>query len=82
MVGVAAHPSGTIAASTALDSFVRVFDVDTNATLTTLETPPSEAWLMQFDPKVCNVLRPLLYAVTLIIPGSLLAEFVCPEQPV
>lgn len=53
VVAVAAHPAGTIAASTSLDSFVRVFDIDTNATVATLETPPSEAWLMQFDPKVC-----------------------------
>ncbi|KAG6542206.1 hypothetical protein Mapa_016439 [Marchantia paleacea] len=51
VVSVAAHPSGSMAASTSLDSFVRVFDVDTNATITTLETSPSEAWLMQFDPK-------------------------------
>jgi len=55
VVAVAAHPGGTIAASTSLDSFVRVWEVDSNATVTTLETPPSEAWLMQFDPKVCLV---------------------------
>jgi WD40 repeat protein len=52
VVAVAAHPAGTLAASTSLDSYVRVFDVDTNATVATLETPPSEAWLMQFHPKV------------------------------
>jgi WD repeat-containing protein 61 len=51
VVAVAAHPGGRIAASTSLDSFVRVFDIDSNATVTTLEAPPSEAWLMQFDPK-------------------------------
>ncbi|KAL5736951.1 hypothetical protein ACOSQ2_031739 [Xanthoceras sorbifolium] len=51
VVSVAAHPSGVIAASAALDSFVRVFDVDTNATIATLEAPPSEVWQMQFDPK-------------------------------
>jgi WD repeat-containing protein 61 len=51
VVAVAAHPGGTFAASTSLDSFVRVFDIDSNATVATLETPPSEAWLMQFDPK-------------------------------
>jgi WD repeat-containing protein 61 len=55
VVAVAAHPSGTLAASTSLDSFIRVFDVDSNATVTTLETSPSEAWLMQFDPKVSAV---------------------------
>lgn len=51
VVAVAAHPSGIIAASASLDSFVRVFDVDTNATIATLEAPPSEVWQMQFDPK-------------------------------
>jgi WD repeat-containing protein 61 len=49
VVSVAAHPSGVIAASAALDSFVRVFDVDTNATIATLEAPPSEVWKMQFN---------------------------------
>lgn len=51
VIAVAAHPSGAIAASTSLDSFVRIFDVDSNETVATLETPPSEAWLMEFDPK-------------------------------
>ncbi|OVA04490.1 WD40 repeat [Macleaya cordata] len=51
VVSVAAHPSGVIAASASLDSFVRVFDVDTNATIATLESPPSEVWQMQFDPR-------------------------------
>ncbi|KAL4202243.1 hypothetical protein AMTRI_Chr02g220120 [Amborella trichopoda] len=51
VISVAAHPSGVIAASTSLDSFVRVFDVDTNATIATLEAPPSEVWGMKFDPK-------------------------------
>ncbi|XP_021276505.1 WD repeat-containing protein VIP3 [Herrania umbratica] len=51
VVSVAAHPSGVIAASASLDSLVRVFDVDTNATIATLEAPPSEVWQMQFDPK-------------------------------
>jgi WD40 repeat protein len=56
VVAVAAHPRGTIAASTSLDSFVRVFEIDSNATMTIIKTPPSEAWLIQFDPKVCVVL--------------------------
>ncbi|CAM8979084.1 unnamed protein product [Rhodiola kirilowii] len=51
VVSVAAHPSGSLAASASLDSFVRVFDVDTNATVATLEAPPSEVWQMQFNPK-------------------------------
>ncbi|KAH9620432.1 hypothetical protein KSS87_022251 [Heliosperma pusillum] len=51
VVSVAAHPSGVIAASASLDSVVRVFDVDTNHTLATLQAPPSESWQMQFNPK-------------------------------
>lgn len=51
VVAVAAHPTTPIAASTSLDSFVRVFDVDNNNTVSTLESPPSEAWNMRFHPK-------------------------------
>ncbi|KAG0466691.1 hypothetical protein HPP92_018271 [Vanilla planifolia] len=51
VVSVAAHPGGVIAASASLDSFIRVFDVDSNASISTLEAPPSEVWNMQFDPK-------------------------------
>lgn len=51
VISVAAHPSGTVAASASLDSFIRVFDVDSNASIATLEAPPSEVWNMQFDPK-------------------------------
>ncbi|OMO72835.1 hypothetical protein COLO4_27437 [Corchorus olitorius] len=50
VVSVAAHLFGVIAASASLDSLVRVFDVDNNATIATLEAPPSEVWQMQFDP--------------------------------
>lgn len=52
VASVAAHPLGSIAASSSLDSFVRVFDVDSNATIATLEAPPSEVWQLKFDPKV------------------------------
>nr|GEY90225.1 hypothetical protein [Tanacetum cinerariifolium] len=52
VVSVAAHPSGKIAASASMDSFVRVFDVESNVTIATLEAPPSEVWHMQFDPRV------------------------------
>lgn len=69
VIAVAAHPSGSIVASTSLDSFVRIFDVDTNATVTTLESSPSEAWLMQFDPKVAFVLEDLM------VRGFLLFSF-------
>ncbi|XP_010248135.2 PREDICTED: WD repeat-containing protein VIP3-like [Nelumbo nucifera] len=67
VVSVAAHPSGVIAASASLDSFVRVFDVDTNATIATLEAPPSEVWQMKFDPKVNNLHLSYAYFV---IPAS------------
>lgn len=55
VASVAAHPLGSIAASSSLDSFVRVFDVDSNATIATLEAPPSEVWQMRFDPKVIRI---------------------------
>ncbi|XP_059634794.1 WD repeat-containing protein VIP3 [Cornus florida] len=51
VVSVAAHPSGAIAASASLDSFVRVFEVEKNNTIATLEAPPSEVWHMQFNPE-------------------------------
>lgn len=55
VVSVAAHPSGVLAASSSLDSFIRVFDIDSNASIAALEAPPSEVWSMKFHPKV----RPL-----------------------
>ena len=57
VVSVAAHPSGHFAASASLDSFVRVFDVDTNNTIASLEAPPSEVWQMQYDPRVHEQLK-------------------------
>ncbi|KAI3724798.1 hypothetical protein L1987_64565 [Smallanthus sonchifolius] len=51
VISVAAHPSGKIAASASMDSFIRVFDVESNNTIATLEAPPSEVWHMQFDPR-------------------------------
>ncbi|OAO98978.1 VIP3 [Arabidopsis thaliana] len=57
VAALAAHPSGIIAASSSIDSFVRVFDVDTNATIAVLEAPPSEVWGMQFEPKVIDSMR-------------------------
>ncbi|XP_022842863.1 WD repeat-containing protein VIP3-like isoform X3 [Olea europaea var. sylvestris] len=51
VVSVAAHPSGRIAASASIDSFIRVFDVATNNTIATLEAPPSEVWKLQFNPQ-------------------------------
>ncbi|KAK1437613.1 hypothetical protein QVD17_03407 [Tagetes erecta] len=51
VVSVAAHPSGKIAASASIDSFIRVFDVQSNNTIATLEAPPSQLWQLQFDPR-------------------------------
>ncbi|CAA2981319.1 WD repeat-containing VIP3-like [Olea europaea subsp. europaea] len=51
VVSVAAHPSGRIAASASIDSFIRVFDVATNNTIATLEASPSEVWKLQFNPQ-------------------------------
>ncbi|CAI9759070.1 unnamed protein product [Fraxinus pennsylvanica] len=51
VVSVASHPSGRIAASASIDSFIRVFDVATNNTIATLEAPPSEVWQLQFNPQ-------------------------------
>ncbi|KAL3532657.1 hypothetical protein ACH5RR_006178 [Cinchona calisaya] len=51
VVSVAAHPSGRMAASASIDSFIRVFDVVTNNTISTLEAAPSEVWQLQFNPE-------------------------------
>lgn len=56
VVSVAAHPSGKIAASASIDSFVRVFDVESNNTIATLEAPPSEVWQLQFNPQVSTLI--------------------------
>ena len=52
MTSVAAHSSGLIIASASLDSLVHVFDVDTNATIATLESPPFEVWQLRFNLEV------------------------------
>ena len=54
----AAHPAGSLAAAVSLDSFIRVFDVDTGAFVATLEVPPSEVWGVQFHTKVSALLFP------------------------
>ncbi|XP_023531038.1 WD repeat-containing protein VIP3-like isoform X2 [Cucurbita pepo subsp. pepo] len=51
VVSVVARPSGYVAASASLDSFVRVFEVGSNSTIATLEAPPSEVWQMRFNPE-------------------------------
>lgn len=52
VVSLAAHPAGAVAAAVSLDSYVRVFDVDSGSSVATLEAPPSEVWGIQFHPKV------------------------------
>ncbi|KAG4936355.1 hypothetical protein JHK82_050563 [Glycine max] len=54
VVSVAANPLGFVTASSSLDNFVRVFNVNSNATIATLKAPPFEVevWKMHFDPKV------------------------------
>eukprot|EP00897_Mesotaenium_endlicherianum_P005574 jgi/Mesen1/5044/ME000025S04446 len=51
VVAVAVDPAGTTAASSSMDSMVRVFDVDTNATKAALECAPAESWALAFDPQ-------------------------------
>ena len=52
VVSVAADPAGQLAASSSLDSLVRVFDIESNATRATLECQPAESWALAFDPQV------------------------------
>nr|CAD1820231.1 unnamed protein product [Ananas comosus var. bracteatus] len=40
VVAAAAHPSGSLVAAASLDSSVRVFDVNSNASVASLDTPP------------------------------------------
>jgi WD repeat-containing protein 61 len=51
VVSLAAHPAGALAAAVSLDSYIRVFDVDSGASVAMLEAPPSEVWGVQFHPK-------------------------------
>ncbi|KAL6220199.1 hypothetical protein ACLB2K_007956 [Fragaria x ananassa] len=41
-----------IAASASLDSFVRIFDVDSNSTITSFKVSSSEVWRLRFNPQV------------------------------
>ncbi|KAL6189687.1 hypothetical protein ACLB2K_036090 [Fragaria x ananassa] len=51
VASVSAHPSGYIAASASLDSFVRIFDVDSNSTIASFEAPSSKVWQLGFNPR-------------------------------
>ena len=49
-VSVAVDPSGTFAASSSLDSFVRVWHLGDSVTKAVIETPPGETWQIAFPP--------------------------------
>ncbi|KAJ1703308.1 hypothetical protein LUZ63_003087 [Rhynchospora breviuscula] len=52
VVSLAAHPSGSLAAASSLDSLVRVFHLHTSASVALLHPDsPSEAWGLNFHPK-------------------------------
>ena len=50
VISVAVDPSGVYAASSALDSFIRVWNLEDNSTKAVMETPPSETWQIAFNP--------------------------------
>lgn len=50
VIAVAVDSSGEFAASSALDSFIRVWSIDTHMTKDVIETPPSETWAICFNP--------------------------------
>lgn len=49
-VSVAVDPSGTFAASSSLDSFVRIWYLKDSVTKAVIETPPGETWQIAFPP--------------------------------
>ena len=51
---MAVDPASKLAACSAMDSRVRVFDLDTNASVATLESFPSETWGVAFHPQVVD----------------------------
>jgi WD repeat-containing protein 61 len=58
VAAAAAHPAGALTAAVSLDSFIRVFGIDTGAFVATLEVPLSEVCGVQFHPKVSARLLP------------------------
>ncbi|EIE22794.1 WD40 repeat-like protein [Coccomyxa subellipsoidea C-169] len=50
VVSVAIDVTGTYAASSALDSFIRIWNLQDNSTKAVIETPPSETWQIKFHP--------------------------------
>ncbi|CAL5220193.1 g2165 [Coccomyxa viridis] len=51
VVSVTVDPTGTFAASSALDSFIRVWNLQDSSTKAVIETPPSETWQIKFQPQ-------------------------------
>ena len=49
-ISVAVDASGTFAASSSLDSFVRIWYLDDSVTKAVIETPPGETWQIAFPP--------------------------------
>lgn len=47
---MAVDSTGTYAASSALDSFIRVWNLAESSTKAVMETPPSETWQICFHP--------------------------------
>lgn len=50
VISVDVDPSGEFAASSALDSFIRVWSLQDHITKDVIETPPSETWSICFNP--------------------------------
>jgi WD repeat-containing protein 61 len=50
VVSVAVEATGTYAASSALDSFIRVWSLKDSSTKAIIETQPSETWQITFAP--------------------------------
>ncbi|KAK9829667.1 hypothetical protein WJX72_007240 [[Myrmecia] bisecta] len=50
VISVAVDSTATYAASSALDSYIRVWNLNDNSTKAVLETPPSETWQITFHP--------------------------------
>ncbi|KAK9833840.1 hypothetical protein WJX74_007448 [Apatococcus lobatus] len=59
VVSITLHSSGVWAGSSALDSFIRLWDHNNSSTKAIIETPPSETWQIAFQP---NVAEPVVAA--------------------
>ena len=50
VISVTSDSSGTYAASSSLDSFIRVWNLAEGSTKAVMETPPSETWQIKIHP--------------------------------